>query len=105
MGDIPHYNNSSTRNRANRSGLTAKRENPLLARVLEERRNHLGRLSPLGQHKAVKEIIRDARVIIVEGIAGSGKDTFQTHLKKMLERRDVYDYSEGEVLHSWKQMQ
>jgi thymidylate kinase len=44
----------------------------------------------------------DARVIIVEGIAGSGKDTFQSHLRQNLKGRDVYDYSEGELLHSWK---
>ena len=47
----------------------------------------------------------DSRVLIVEGISGSGKDTFQTYLKKKLDGRDVYDYSEGEVLHSWKQLQ
>jgi hypothetical protein len=30
---------------------------------------------------------------------------FQTYLKKKLKDRDVYEYSEGEVLHSWKQLQ
>ena len=43
-----------------------------------------------------------ARVIIVEGIAGAGKDTFQAYLKEKLKGRDVYDYTEGELLHSWK---
>jgi thymidylate kinase len=47
----------------------------------------------------------DSRVLIIEGIAGSGKDTFQTYLKKALKGRDVYDYSEGEVLQSWNQLQ
>ena len=47
----------------------------------------------------------DSRVLIIEGISGSGKDTFQEYLKEKLVGRDVHDYSEGEVLHSWKQMQ
>lgn len=44
----------------------------------------------------------DSRVFIIEGVSGSGKDTFQTYLKKKLKGRDVYDYTEGELLHSWK---
>src|SRR5262245_695689 len=51
------------------------------------------------------KIASDSRVLIVEGISGSGKDLFQTYLKTMLRDRVVYDYSEGEVLHSWKQLQ
>jgi thymidylate kinase len=47
-------------------------------------------------------VVVDARVLIVEGIAGSGKDTFQSYLRQNLKGRDVYDYSEGELLHSWK---
>jgi thymidylate kinase len=47
----------------------------------------------------------DSRVLIIEGISGSGKDTFQTYLKEKLEGRDLYDYSEGELLQSWKQLQ
>ncbi len=50
-------------------------------------------------------IALDSRVLIIEGISGSGKDTFQAYLKKTLEDRDVYDYSEGELLQSWKQLQ
>ena len=50
-----------------------------------------------------ERILVDSRVLIIEGIAGSGKDTFQTYLKKKLKDRQIYDYSEGEVLHSWKQ--
>jgi thymidylate kinase len=53
----------------------------------------------------LERIALDSRVIIIEGISGSGKDTFQTYLKRNLKDRDVYDYSEGEVLHSWKQLQ
>jgi len=44
----------------------------------------------------------DARVLIIEGISGSGKDTFQDYLKEQLKDRPVNDYSEGELLHSWK---
>jgi thymidylate kinase len=47
----------------------------------------------------------DSRVFIIEGISGSGKDTFQTYLKEQLEGPHLYDYSEGEVLHSWKHLQ
>jgi thymidylate kinase len=50
-------------------------------------------------------IALDSRVFIIEGISGSGKDTFQEFLKKKLKGRDVHDYSEGEVLQSWKHLQ
>jgi len=45
----------------------------------------------------------DARVLIIEGISGSGKDTFQKYLKSKLRSRVVHDYSEGELLLSWNQ--
>jgi thymidylate kinase len=51
---------------------------------------------------SLNSIALDSRVLIIEGIAGSGKDTFQAYLKEKLKGRDVYDYSEGELLHSWK---
>ena len=50
----------------------------------------------------LERIALDSRVLIIEGIPGSGKDTFQAYLKEKLKGRDVYDYSEGELLHSWK---
>lgn len=55
----------------------------------------------------LERVLSSSRVLIVEGISGSGKDTFQNYLKENLQRRgrDVYDYSEGDVLHSWKQLQ
>ena len=53
----------------------------------------------------LERIASESRVLIIEGIPGSGKDTFQAYLKEKLKGRDVYDYSEGEVLHSWKQLQ
>jgi thymidylate kinase len=48
-------------------------------------------------------ILSSSRIIIIEGISGSGKDTFQKYLKSKLRGRDVYDYSEGELLLSWNQ--
>lgn len=53
----------------------------------------------------LKGIALDSRVLIIEGISGSGKDMFQAYLKKKLRDRDVYDYSEGELLQSWNQLQ
>jgi thymidylate kinase len=50
------------------------------------------------------KIALGSRVLIVEGISGSGKDVFQTYLLKKLKSRDVYDYSEGELLLSWNQL-
>src|SRR4051812_26695837 len=51
------------------------------------------------------EVPLNSRVFIVEGISGSGKDTFQSYLKNKLRGRAIYDYSEGELLQSWKQLQ
>lgn len=48
-------------------------------------------------------ILALSRVIIIEGISGSGKDTFQKYLKSKLRSRVVYSYSEGELLLSWNQ--
>ena len=52
-----------------------------------------------------ERIALKSRVLIVEGISGSGKDTFQKYLKSKLRSRVVYDYSEGEFLWSWKHQQ
>src|ERR1043166_4216922 len=79
-------------------------EHPLLPKVAAE----LGIELSVLQNPAIRlvqRVARTARVIIVEGISGSGKDTFQTFLKSKLEGRNVYEYSEGDVLHSWKQLQ
>ena len=51
----------------------------------------------------VERIASDSRVLIIEGISGSGKDTFQKYLKSKLRSRVVHDYSEGELLLSWNQ--
>jgi thymidylate kinase len=52
---------------------------------------------------ALDNILSSSRIIILEGISGSGKDTLQRYLKSKLRRRNVYDYSEGELLLSWNQ--
>jgi hypothetical protein len=77
---------------------------PVLPDEPEEHRNQLRRLQDLDYY-FLESTALDSRVLIVEGISGSGKDLFQTYLKTKLEGRNVYDYSEGEVLHSWKQLQ
>src|SRR5690242_14685678 len=52
---------------------------------------------------SLDSILSSSRVIIIEGISGSGKDTFQKYLKSKLRSRIVHDYSEGELLLSWNQ--
>jgi thymidylate kinase len=54
---------------------------------------------------ALDNILSSSRIIILEGISGSGKDTFQKYLKSKLRSRVVHDYSEGELLWSWKHQQ
>ena len=53
----------------------------------------------------LEKIALDSRILIVEGISGSGKDELQAYLRKKLSDRDVHDYSEGELLQSWNQLQ
>ena len=99
MGIVPVYVWNHFQSADNRDRLVARSEE-----VTEERRSQLRRLQDQDSYFP-ERIALDSRVLIIEGISGSGKDTFQTYLKKNLEGRDVYDYSEGEVLHSWKQLQ
>jgi thymidylate kinase len=54
---------------------------------------------------ALDNILSSSRIIILEGISGSGKDTLQKYLKSKLRGRVVHDYSEGEILWSWKHQQ
>jgi thymidylate kinase len=53
----------------------------------------------------LEKIALDSRILIIEGISGSGKDELQAYLRKKVSDRDVYDYSEGELLQSWNQLQ
>jgi thymidylate kinase len=85
----------------NTDGLVAPLEKPVLsAEVIEE-----PRIPPWEDQSSytLQQIALDSRVLIIEGIAGSGKDTFQNYLKSKLRSRVVYDYSEGELLLSWNQ--
>jgi thymidylate kinase len=84
--------------------LVSASEEPVLRKVIEQRGIKLRRAQEKDSY-FLERILAHSRVLIVEGISGSGKDTFQTYLKKKFKDRHVYDYSEGEVLHSWKQLQ
>jgi thymidylate kinase len=84
--------------------LVSRSEEPVLRKVIEQRGIKLRRPQEKDSY-LLERIALASRVLIVEGISGSGKDTLQKYLKKKLKDRDVYDYSEGEVLHSWKQLQ
>jgi thymidylate kinase len=81
-------------NRSPRPVVSSYIRNLLKLRRLEDKEARFPEDAPL-----------NARVFIVEGISGSGKDTFQDYLKDQLKGRAVYDYSEGELLHSWKHLQ
>jgi thymidylate kinase len=85
----------------NKEGLVARSEQPELPEGVEESST----LRQLQDHdfSLLEKITLDSRVLIIEGISGSGKDTFQKYLKSKLRGRDVYDYSEGELLLSWNQ--
>ena len=102
MGNVPLSVFNQPPSGDNETGLVSQSQNPVLARVMEERRHHFRR--PQDQDPSVQErIASESRVLIVEGISGSGKDTFQKYLKSKLRGRVVYDYSEGELLLSWNQ--
>jgi thymidylate kinase len=98
MGNFPNRHNIPDTD--NRGGVVAGTGQP----VLRERNRELRQLHDTDFY-FLQKTAAASRVIIIEGISGSGKDTFQTYLKSKLEDRNVYDYSEGEVLHSWKQLQ
>jgi thymidylate kinase len=78
----------------------ARSEQPALPEGIEQRTIQLG-LQDRDSYP-LERLALDSRVLIIEGISGSGKDTFQAHLKAKLKGRNVYDYPEGELLHSWK---
>src|SRR3990167_3194156 len=83
-------------------GLVARSEQPVLPEIIEGRRTQFRRLQDQDPY-FMERIALDSRVLIIEGISGSGKDTFQAYLKKKLKDRVVYAYSEGELLLSWNQ--
>ena len=103
MRIVPFYVWSHLPNVDKRDGLGARSEQPGLPEMIEERWMQLRRVRE--QDYFLERIASDSRVLIIEGISGSGKDTFQTYLKDKLAGRDVHDYSEGELLQSWKHLQ
>jgi thymidylate kinase len=86
----------------NADGLVALSEHPVLPEGVQPSMEQLYHLQNQDSH-FLEKIALDSRVIIIEGISGSGKDTFQKYLKSKLRSRVVYDYSEGELLLSWNQ--
>jgi len=80
----------------------APSEQPVLPEVAPEYRPPLPPLQNSDSYFLERNAL-DSRVLIIEGISGSGKDTFQKYLKSKLRDRVVYDYSEGELLLSWNQ--
>lgn len=91
---LPHTNN--------RDGLVLRPKRPVPPERIKERTNHLPELQNPNFYFLNT---LDSRVLIIEGISGSGKDTFQKYLKSKLRGRVVHDYSEGEILWSWKHQQ
>lgn len=85
-----------------KDGLLRISEQPVLRKLIEERGIRLRRPRQIGSDY-LERIALDSRVIILEGISGSGKDTFQRYLRSRLRSRLVYSYSEGELLLSWNQ--
>src|SRR5215210_2494215 len=81
--------------------LLARSEQPVPPEVGVESRIQRRQSHDRNSH-FLEKILTQSRVLISEGIPGSGKDTFQAYLNEWLKNRVVYDYSEGELLHSWK---
>jgi thymidylate kinase len=105
MGIIPiDERNHLLRINNDTDALVARSEQPVPPEGVKELRTQLRHLQNKVSHH-LEKIALHSRILIVEGISGSGKDTFQTYLKTKFRDRDVYDYSEGEVLHSWKQLE
>jgi len=50
----------------------------------------------------LSKIPKDKRIFIIEGIAGSGKTTFKTALRAHFKDRNIYEFSEEELLLGWK---
>jgi len=50
------------------------------------------------------KIPKDKKIIIIEGIAGSGKTTIVENLKKKFKNSSIYEFSENDLLFSWKHL-
>ena len=73
--------------------------------TLDKKNDQKGVSPPTLPAFSLDSILSSSRIIIIEGISGSGKDTFQKYLKSKLRARVVHDYSEGDILWSWKHQQ
>jgi len=104
MGIVPVYVRNHLPSANNDDGLVARSEQPVQPEVIDERRTQLRRRQD-HDFSLLEKIPLESRVLIIEGISGSGKDTFQKYLKSKLRSRVVHDYSEGELLWSWKHQQ
>jgi len=89
----------TTANTGNKDGLVTDSQQARPERA--QARIHLE--SNEGNSSFLDQIASSSRLLIIEGISGSGKDTFQKYLKAKLRDRVVYDYSEGDLLLSWNQ--
>ncbi len=85
-----------------KSDMVVRSEQPPKLERIEARTDDL-RGQPDDDLDNLERIALNSRVLIIEGISGSGKDTFQKYLKSKLRDRVVHDYSEGELLLSWNQ--
>ena len=102
MRIVPVYLWDKLANPDKKDGPISRLEQPMLRKVVEQHGIRLRRPQEKDSY-FLERIALASRVLIVEGISGSGKDTFQRYLKSQLRGRDVYEYSEGEVLLSWNQ--
>ncbi len=103
MGNLPFYRWNNLTISDPTDELTVRLENPVLRKVMEARRTQFRQLQD-ELSLLLERVASRSRVLIIEGISGSGKDTFQDYLKTKLNARHVYEYSEGELLQSWKQL-
>jgi len=66
-----------------KDGRVSRLAQPVLRKVIEKRGIRLQRLQDQDSY-FVERVASVSRVLIIEGIAGSGKDTFQRYLKRSL---------------------
>jgi thymidylate kinase len=97
IAPITLWNN--LRNTTETDDLKVRAGLPVLRKVPKQRGIQL---APTNKATLFQKIISRYRIFIIEGVPGSGKDTFQSHLCGFFQNATVYDYSEGELLHSWK---
>ena len=103
IAPVGSYNRSAASNE--KDVLMARSDRSVVADETKEQYGNQIRQARGQDAHELNQIVSASRILIIEGISGSGKDTFQKYLKPRLINRDVYDYSEGELLQSWNQLQ